>query len=97
MKKALIIILILSAFFITGCKKEEKTPNEFDFYYEKNQKVETMKFKKYYENNDRTIYFDNNIKEFYINQEKEITLKKYLTNTYQTTDDALKNIVEKNI
>ena len=47
-----------------------------------------MKFKKYYENNDRTIYFDNNIKEFYINQEKEITLKEYLTNTYQTTDDA---------
>ena len=95
MNKTLILLLFISLLFITGCKKEEKTPNEFDFYYEKNQKVETMKFKKYYENNDRTIYFDNNIKEFYINQEKEITLKKYLTNTYQTTDDALKNIVEK--
>lgn len=95
MKKILILLLFISLLFITGCKKEEKTPNEFDFYYKKDKKVETVKFKQYYKNSDRTIYFDSGIKEFYIKQEKEITLKKYITNTYQTTDDALKNITEK--
>ena len=50
----------------------------------------------YYTLDNRTIYLASNLKEFYIKDEdKNITLKTYLSTTFQTLDDGIKNITDK--
>lgn len=65
-----------------------------------NNKIKVEKFgqydsNKYYEYckmDDRTIYFDGSIKEIYIIDEKEVSLKEYVSTTFQTLDDSIKHI-----
>lgn len=67
-----------------------------------NNKIKIEKFdhydsNKYYEYckmDDRIIYFDGSIKEIYIIDEKEVSLKEYISTTYQTLDDSIKHITE---
>ena len=67
-----------------------------------NNKIKIEKFdhydsNKYYEYckmDDRIIYFDGSIKEIYIIDEKEVSLKEYISTTYQTLDDSIKYITE---
>lgn len=67
-----------------------------------NDKIKIEKFdhydsNKYYEYckmDDRIIYFDGSIKEIYIIDEKEVSLKEYISTTYQTLDDSIKHITE---
>lgn len=67
-----------------------------------NNKIKIEKFdhydsNKYYEYckmDDRIIYFDGSIKEIYIIDEKKVSLKEYISTTYQTLDDSIKHITE---
>ena len=67
-----------------------------------NNKIKIEKFdhydsNKYYEYckmDDRLIYFDGSIKEIYIIDEKEVSLKEYISTSYQTLDDSIKHITE---
>jgi len=55
----------------------------------------SIKFNKYLEKNNRTIYLKGNIEEiYYSDSTTKVTLKDYFTKTYQTLDDALKNITD---
>ena len=69
-------------------------------YYTSVNKIELVKpeiynlnkFNIYYENDDRTIYLAGSIEEIYYVEENKISLKDYITNTFQTFDDSIKNI-----
>ena len=68
---------------------------DFDFYIAKEQ-ANNIGFNDYYTLDNRTIYLASNLKEFYIKEEdKDITLKSYLSTTFQTLDDGIKNITDK--
>ena len=72
------------------------TSSEIDFYISKPDVHNDIRFNDYYSMNDRTIYLSGNVDEFYImdNGVKE-TLKKYVSSTFQTLDDAIKSITDK--
>lgn len=63
----------------------------------------TIKYYPYYkhmekvndENRKRIIYFAGDIEEFYIIGEKDMSLKEYITTTFQTFDDSIESILEK--
>ena len=61
---------------------------------EKFDQFESNKYYEYCKMDDRTIYFDGSIKEIYIIDEKEVSLKEYVSTTYQTLDDSIKHITE---
>lgn len=72
------------------------TTLNFDFYINKLQDQNNIRFNDYYTSNNRTIYLANNIGEFYIKeQEKNITLKTYLSTAFQPFDDSIKHITDK--
>lgn len=55
----------------------------------------SVKFNKYLEQTDKTIYLKGNIEEIYYRESAtKVTLKDYFTKTYQTFDNALKNITD---
>ena len=60
---------------------------KFDHY-------DSSKYYEYCKMDDRIIYFDGSIKEIYIIDEKEVSLKEYISTTYQTLDDSIKHITE---
>ena len=67
-----------------------------DFYITKPESHTDIRFNDYYTANDRTIYLAGNIGEFYIkDQDKDITLKTYLSTAFQTLDDGIKHITDK--
>lgn len=64
-----------------------------DFYISKSKIHNDIGFNEYYKNNDRTIYLAGNIDEFYvIESSSKITLKSYISTTFQTFDDSIKSI-----
>lgn len=75
---------------------------EFDIATTSNKKLEVVKsdlsnlvkFNKYLEQNDRTIYLAGNLDDvfYYTDEKTKISLKDYITKSYQTTDDAIKNL-----
>ena len=70
--------------------------NDFDFYITKPETHTDIRFNDYCTVENRTIYLAGNIGEFYIkDQDKDITLKTYLSTAYQTLDDGIKNITDK--
>ncbi len=70
--------------------------NDFDFYITKLENHNDIRFNDYYTTNDRTIYLAGNIGELYIkDQDKDITLKTYLSTAFQTLDDGIKHITDK--
>lgn len=70
--------------------------NDFDFYITKPENHNDIRFNDYCTVENRTIYLAGNIGEFYIkDQDKDITLKTYLSTAYQTLDDGIKNITDK--
>ena len=70
--------------------------NDFDFYITKPESHTDIRFNDYYTANDRTIYLAGNIGEFYIkDQDKDFTLKTYLSTAFQTLDDVIKHIADK--
>ena len=70
--------------------------NDFDFHITKPENHNDIRFNDYYTVENRTIYLAGNIGEFYIkDQDKDITLKNYLSTAYQTLDDGIKNITDK--
>ena len=69
---------------------------DFDFYVTKPQMHNDIRFNDYYTSNNRTIYLAGNLGEFYIKeQDKDITLKTYLSTAFQTFDDGIKHITDK--
>ncbi len=70
--------------------------NNFDFYITKPQIHNDIRFNNYYTFDNRTIYLAGNLEEFYIKeQDKDITLKTYITTTLQTFDESIKHISDK--
>lgn len=68
----------------------------FDFYITKSQVHNDIRFNDYYTFDNRTIYLAGNLEEFYIKeQDKDITLKTYLSTAFQIFDDGIKQIAEK--
>lgn len=100
MKKILIIILYIGVLIgLTGCENNQQeslndtNDNELDFYISTPKLYDDIKFNNYYTNNARTVYLAGNIEEFYIkNEDREDTLKNYISNTYQTLDDSIHTI-----
>lgn len=67
--------------------------NDFDFYITKPAVHNDIKFNDYYTSDNHTIYLAGNIGELYIKQDnKDITLKTYLSTAFQTFDDGMKYI-----
>ncbi len=72
------------------------TTSSFDFYILKPEFHNDIRFNDYYTVDNRTIYLAGNLGEFYIrNQDKDITLKTYLSTSFQTFDDGIKHITDK--
>lgn len=61
---------------------------------EKFDHYDSSKYYEYCKMDDRIIYFDGSIKEIYIIDEKKVSLKEYISTTYQTLDDSIKHITE---
>lgn len=61
---------------------------------EKFEQYDSNKYYEYCKMDDRTIYFDGSIKEIYIIDEKEVSLKEYVSTTFQTLDDSIKHITK---
>ncbi len=69
---------------------------DFDFYITKPQVHNDIRFNDYYTFDGRTIYLAGNLGELYIKeQDKDITLKTYLSTAFQTFDDGIKHITDK--
>lgn len=77
--------------FVKFLKEDPVTTSNVNFKIKRNNIHDKNKYYEYYKNNDRTIYFASDIEEFYIINEKDMTLKNYITNTYQTFDDSIKS------
>ena len=78
------------------CSVKESKKDEFDFYLTKLENQNTIKFKNYYTTYDRTIFLASNIDEFYVKDlDANITLKTYLSTTFQTLTDGIKHITDK--
>lgn len=72
------------------------TVSGMDFYITKPEQHNDIRFNDYYTADNRTIYLAGNIGEFYIKeQDKDITLKTYLSTAFQTFDDGIKSITDK--
>lgn len=72
------------------------TTSSFDFYITKSENHNDIKYNDYYTANNRTIYLARNLGEFYIKeQDNDITLKTYISTTFQTFDDSIKHITDK--
>ena len=55
---------------------------------------DTNKFSKYLEKEEKTIYLSSSLDDvYYILNNKVITLKDYLSNTYQTLDDGMEKVI----
>lgn len=62
---------------------------------EKNEIYNLNKFDKYLERDNRIIYKTPNIKEvYYTESNTKMTLKDYVTKSYQTTDDSIKHLTD---
>lgn len=75
------------------------TVSGMDFYITKPEVHNDIRYNDYYTTKDnginRTIYLAGNIEEFYIKeQDKDITLKTYLSTAFQTLDDGIKSITD---
>ena len=77
--------------FVKFLKEDPVTTSNVNLKIKRNNIHDKNKYYEYYKNNDRTIYFASDIEEFYIINEKDMTLKNYITNTYQTFDDSIKS------
>lgn len=74
---------------------EKATVSTLDFYIHKPEFHNDIRFNDYYKNTERTIYLAGNIEEFYVKtQDRDITLKTYLSTAYQTIDDGIKSITD---
>ena len=61
----------------------------------KNKFSNLIKFNKYLERDGRTIYLSVNLEEiFYYTDSNKYTLKEYIENTWQTTDDGIKHLTD---
>ncbi len=77
-------------------KKDLNSSDDFDFYITKPQTHTDIRYNEYYTSDNNSIYLAGNIKEFYIKEnDKDITLKTYLSTAFQTIDDGIKNITNK--
>lgn len=69
---------------------------DLDFYITKPTNHNDIRFNDYYKTDNRTIYLAGNLKEFYIkDQEKDMTLKTYLSTANLTFENGIKNITDK--
>ncbi len=72
------------------------TTSGIDFYITKPEVYNSIRFNEYYTFDNRTIYLAGNLREFYVKeQDKDITLKTYLTTAFQTFDEGIKHITAK--
>lgn len=96
LKKILIILLsMIIALSNTGCdKKRTYLSSDTKFRIERYERYNSLNYYQYYKKDNRIIYFAGDIKEFYIIDGKEITLKKYIK-SYKSISDSINNITEK--
>ncbi len=99
MKKILVILLIL--IILTGCNKENKEQKTINavsgradtLKIVKKELQESSKFTKYLEKDERIIYLANNVEEiYYMDANKQISLKDYMRTVWQSTDDSIKQL-----
>ena len=77
-------------------EKDLNSSDNFDFYITKPQAHTDIRYNEYYTSDNNTIYLAGNIGEFYIKEnDKDITLKTYLSTAFQTIDDGIKHITNK--
>lgn len=87
---------IIDSKYIKFEQGNHTTNSTLDFYINKSDTNNDIKFNNYLTTKDRKIYLAGNIDEFYIlNEDKEETLKYYILSTFQTFDDSIKLITNK--
>ena len=73
----------------------DTTSNNFDFYIEKPEIHNDIRFNDYFTFENRKIYLAGNINQFYVVDGKTMTLKEYISNNNGTLDDSIKKITDK--
>ncbi len=68
------------------------TTSGFNFYIEKKGVHHNLHFTPYYSTSDRTVYLSSNIDDFYIVDEKKISLKSYFSNVSQDFDKSIQSL-----
>ena len=73
----------------------DTTSNNFDFYIEKPEIHNDIRFNDYFTFSDRKIYLAGNIEQFYVIDGKTMILKEYISNANRTMNDSIKSITDK--
>ena len=78
-----------------ACSQKKSNTEEFDFYLTKPEIHNDIRFNDYFIFENRKIYLAGNINQFYVVDEKTITLKEFISNYNRSLDDSIKMITDK--
>ena len=87
--KKIYLLMILSILLFVGCNSEPKK-----LEVTKKDVADTNKYNVYYERDERIIYISSSLEEVYYNADTKMTLKDYISKSYQTMDDSIKSITD---
>lgn len=87
--KKIYLLMILSILLFVGCNSE---PKKLEVV--KKEQADTNKYNNYYERDERIIYISSSLEEIYYNTDTKMTLKDYISKSYQTMDDSIKSITD---
>lgn len=87
--KKIYLLMILSILLFVGCNSEPKK-----LEVAKKEQADTNKYNNYYERDERIIYLSSTLEEVYYNTDTKMTLKDYISKSYQTMDDSIKSITD---
>ena len=87
--KKIYLLMILSILLFVGCNSE---PKKLEVV--KKEQADTNKYNNYYERDERIIYLSSTLEEVYYNTDTKMTLKDYISKSYQTMDDSIKSITD---
>ena len=87
--KKIYLLMILSILLFVGCNSEPKK-----LEVAKKEQADTNKYNVYYERDERIIYLSSTLEEVYYNTDTKMTLKDYISKSYQTMYDSIKSITD---
>ena len=87
--KKIYLLMIISILLFVGCNSE---PKKLEVV--KKEQADTNKYNVYYERDERIIYLSSTLEEVYYNTDTKMTLKDYISKSYQTMDDSIKSITD---
>ena len=87
--KKIYLLMIISILLFVGCNSE---PKKLEVV--KKEQADTNKYNNYYERDERIIYLSSTLEEVYYNTDTKMTLKDYISKSYQTMDDSIKSITD---